>query len=138
MIDGDHGRIEIRRHWTIEEFGDFPGKGAWKDLNMIGMIESERHIGDKVTTEQRYYISSQTDGAKQFASSVRAHWGVENGLHWCLDVGFREDDCRVRQGYASENFAVIRHIALNLLKKDNSFKGDMKAKRLRAGWTTII
>lgn len=133
-IDADHGRIEIRRHWTIEAFGDFPGKEAWKDLNMIGMIESERHIGDKATKERRYYISSQTDGAKQFASSVRAHWGVENGLHWCLDVGFREDDCRVRQGYASENFAVIRHIALNLLKKDKSFKGGMKAKRLRAGW----
>ena len=98
------------------------------------MVESERHIGSEVTLDCRYYISSLPADAKQFAASVRAHWGVENGLHWCLDVGFREDDCRVRQGNASENFAVVRHIALNLLKKERSFKGGMRAKRLKAGW----
>lgn len=134
MTDGGHGRVEIRRHWTIELFGDFPGKGAWKDLNTIGMVESERHIDGEVTKDCRYYITSLTSSAEQLASGARAHWGVENGLHWCLDVGFREDDCRVRQGYASENFAVIRHIAMNLLKKKKSFKGGLKAKRLRAGW----
>ena len=133
-IDGGHGRVEIRRHWSIEPFRDFPGKAAWKDLRSIGMVESERHIGSEVTLDCRYYISSLPADAKQFAASVRAHWGVENGLHWCLDVGFREDDCRVRQGNASENFAVVRHIALNLLKKERSFKGGMRAKRLKAGW----
>ncbi len=132
--DGGHGRVEIRRHWTIEIFEDFPGKEAWKGLRTIGMVGSERHIKGEVTIERRYYITSLTSNAEQFASCVRAHWGVENELHWSLDVGFREDDCRVRQGYASENFAVIRHIALNLLKKDKSFKGGVKAKRLRAGW----
>ena len=132
-IDGGHGRVEIRRHWSIEPFRDFPGKAAWKDLRSIGMVESERHIGSEVTLDCRYYISSLPADAKQFAASVRAHWGVENGLHWCLDVGFREDDCRVRQGYASENFAVVRHIALNLLKKERSFKGGLRAKRLKAG-----
>ncbi|MCP5020031.1 MAG: ISAs1 family transposase [Ketobacter sp.] len=132
--DGGHGRVEIRRHWTIDQFGDFPGKKVWNDLNTIGMVESERHIGDEITIDRRYYITSLTADAEQFASCVRAHWGVENGLHWCLDVSFREDDCRVRQGYASENFAVIRHIAMNLLKKEKSFKGGLKAKRLRAGW----
>ncbi len=133
--DGGHGRVEMRRHWTIGQFGEFSGKEAWKDLNTIGMVESERHIEGEVSIDRRYYISSLTAGAEQFASSVRAHWGVENGLHWCLDVSFREDDCRVRQGYASENFAVIRHIAMNLLKKEKSFKGGLKAKRLKAGWT---
>ena len=133
-IDGGHGRVEIRRHWSIEQFRDFPAKAAWKDFRSIGMVESERHIGSEVTIDCRYYISSLPADAKQFAASVRAHWGVENGLHWCLDVGFREDDCRVRQGYASENFAVVRHIALNLLKKERSFKGGLRAKRLKAGW----
>ncbi len=133
-IDGGHGRVEIRRHWSIEQFRDFPGKAAWKDLCSIGMVESERHTGSEVTLDCRYYISSLPADAKQFAASVRAHWGVENGLHWCLDVGFREDDCRVRQGNASENFAVVRHIALNLLKKERSFKGGLRAKRLKAGW----
>lgn len=132
--DGGHGRVEVRRHWTIDEFGGFPGKAAWKDLRTIGMVESERHIDDEVTTERRYYIASLTSDAKQFAAGVRAHWGVENALHWSLDVSFREDDCRVRKGYASENFATVRHIALNLLKKDKSFKRGLKAKRLRAGW----
>ena len=132
--NGDHGRVEVRRHWTIDQFGDFPGKAAWKDLRTIGLVESERHIGGEVTTEHRYYIASVIADAEHFASCVRTHWGVENGLHWSLDVSFREDDCRVRQGYASENFAVIRHIAMNLLKKEKSFKGGLKAKRLRAGW----
>jgi predicted transposase YbfD/YdcC len=132
--DAGHGRVEVRRHYTIDEFGDFPGKGGWKDLHTIGMVESERHIGDQISMERRYYISSSSSNAEQFASSVRAHWGVENGLHWCLDVGFREDDCRVRKDHAPENFAVVRHIAMNLLKKEKSFKGGIKAKRLKAGW----
>ena len=102
--DGDHGRVEIRRHWTIDKFGDFPGKVAWKDLRTMGMVESERHIKGEVTTDRRYYIASLTANAEQFASCVRAHWGVENGLHWSLDVNFREDDCRVRKGYASGEF----------------------------------
>jgi predicted transposase YbfD/YdcC len=133
-IDADHGRVEIRRHWTIGEFGDFPGKADWKDLRTIGMVESERHVKGEVTTDHRYYINSLASDAKQFAACVRAHWGIENKQHWTLDVSFREDDCRARTGYAAENFATIRHIALNLLKKDKSFKGGVKAKRLVAGW----
>jgi len=132
--DAGHGRIEVRKHYTIDQFGDFPGKGAWKDLQTICMVVSERHIGDEVSIERRYYITSLPSNAKQFASSVRNHWGVENELHWCLDVGFREDDCRVRKDHAPENFAVVRHIALNLLKKEKSFKGGIKAKRLKSAW----
>jgi predicted transposase YbfD/YdcC len=132
--DAGHGRVEVRKHYTIDQFGDFPRKGAWKDLQTICMVESERHIDDKVSMERRYYITSLPSNAKQFASSVRAHWGVENDLHWCLDVRFREDDCRVRKDHAPENFAVIRHIALNLLKKEKSYKGGIKAKRLKSAW----
>jgi predicted transposase YbfD/YdcC len=120
--DAGHGRIEVRKHYTIDQFGDFPGKGAWKDLQTICMVVSERHIGDEVSIECRYHITSLPSNAKQFASSVRGHWGVENELHWCLDVGFREDDCRARKDHAPENFAVIRHIAMNLRKKEKSHK----------------
>ena len=134
VSDAGHGRIEVRKHYTIDQFGDFPVKGAWKDLQTICMVVSERHIGDEVSIENRYYITSLPSNAKQFASSVRNHWGVENELHWCLDVGFREDDCRVRKDHAPENFAVIRHIAMNLLKKEKSFKGGIKAKRLKSAW----
>ena len=70
--DGDHGRVEIRRHWTIDKFGDFPGKAAWKDLSTMGMVESERHIKGEVTTDRRYYITNLTANAEQFASCVRA------------------------------------------------------------------
>lgn len=132
--DAGHGRVEVRRHWTVSELSGFSRKSDWKGLTSIGRVESERHINDKITTERRYYINSQNDGAEPFSNRVRAHWGVENELHWCLDVGFREDECRVRKGHASENLAVIRHIALNLLKKNKSCKGGIKAKRLKAGW----
>ena len=132
--DAGHGRVEVRRHWTVSELSGFSRKSDWKGLASIGMVESERHINDKTTAERHYYINSQDDGAEPFSNRVRAHWGVENELHWCLDVGFREDECRVRKGHASENLAVIRHIALNLLKKNITCKGGIKAKRLKAGW----
>ncbi len=133
-LDPGHGRIEVRRHWVVEAPNDLHNKDQWKDFVLIGMMESERHIKGEVTLERRYYIASLGFCAKRFAKAVRAHWGIENRLHWCLDVGFREDECRVRQGYASENFAVLRHIAMNLLKQEQSYKGGTKAKRLRAGW----
>jgi predicted transposase YbfD/YdcC len=132
--DAGHGRVEVRRHWVVEAPDSLSGKAAWRDLNSIGMVESQRHVGGELTTERRYYISSLESKAEPFAKTVRAHWGIENSLHWCLDVGFREDECRVRTGYASENFAVIRHIAMNLLKQEKSCKGGIKSKRLQAGW----
>ncbi len=129
-----HGRVEVRRYWTVSDLSGFSKQSDWKGLSAIGIVESERHINGKKTVDHRYYINSQNDGAKAFSKRVRAHWGIENELHWCLDVGFREDECRVRKGFASENLAVIRHIALNLLKKNKSCKGGIKAKRLKAGW----
>ena len=98
------------------------------------MAEYERHDGDKVSTGVRYYISSLGSDAKQFGNAVRKHWGIENSLHWVLDVAFREDESRIRKDHSPTNMAIIRHIALNLLKQEKTAKVGMKAKRLRAGW----
>ena len=93
------------------------------------MVESERIVGDKVTLERRHYISTLAD-VKPFAKAVRGHWGVENSLHWVLDVTFREDDCRIRTGHAPANFTIIRQFALNMLKKEPS-KLSIKQKRFK-------
>lgn len=129
-IDKAHGRIEIRRYWISQCLESIYKPERWKKLNAIGMVESERHEDGKTTKDRRYYILSyhQVD---LFAQAVRSHWGIENKLHWTLDMTFREDESRIRRGNASHNFGVIRHLALNLLKIENS-KLSMKKKRLRA------
>ncbi len=129
-----HGRVEVRRYYAIENIHFMKCKDDWKNLNMIGMSESERTIGTKTSTEQRFFIGSIKPDAKTFARACRKHWEIENSLHWCLDIAFREDECRIRKGFASENIAIVRHIALNLLKKEKTLKNGIKAKRLNAGW----
>lgn len=136
-INKDHGRLEIRRYWTISEpefiaFLDPDGK--WAGLRSIGMVEAQRTINHHTTRETRYYISSLGGEVREFAQAVRTHWEIENKVHWVLDVAFREDLSRVRQGHAPENFAILRHIALNLLHHETSAKCGIKAKRLKAGW----
>src|ERR1019366_7926827 len=120
----DHGRIETQRVWVTNEV-KWLGKGLldlWDGLASVVVVESTRQdLGDmsgKVTTERRYYISSH-DGtdAKGVAEGIREHWGVENGLHWCLDVGMREDESRIRVKHGAENFSRLRRIALNKLKR---------------------
>jgi len=134
-VDGDHGRIETRRFWCTGEVDWFADRDQWKGLASFGMVESRREVGDKVSIERRYFISS-LDGtdAKHFLQATRSHWGVENGLHWTLDVQFREDDSRIRTGNAAENFGLLRRIALNLLKQEKTAKIGVKNKRLKAGW----
>jgi predicted transposase YbfD/YdcC len=133
-INGDHGRVEIRRHWTVDPIDWIEDKDKWKKLNMIGMVQSERHVDEEISIENRFYISSLRSEAECFANAVRQHWSIENSCHWTLDVAFREDDCRKRKGNCATNFSKIRRIALNLLKNDKSIKAGVKAKRKVAGW----
>jgi len=134
-VDGGHGRVETRRCTVIADEDWFEEKSKWKKLTTFGMVESKREMGDETTQETRYFISSLPCDAKRFAEAVRDHWSVENSLHWCLDISFREDDCRIRKGHAPENLAIIRRFALSLIKRDPLRKIGVKATRKRAGWS---
>ena len=136
-LDNGHGRQEIRRCWTIFEpdFMTFINpNNKWLGLQSIGLVEAERHLNGTVTSQKRFFISSLDGQAEQFASAVRHHWHIENRLHWVLDIAFREDEARIRKGFGAQNMAILRHIALNLLRLDQSKKCGIKNKRLIAGW----
>ncbi len=128
-IEKDHGRIEIRRYWHTEDIDWFEDKKLWSGLKSVGMVESIRDINDEVSMERRLYLSSLETEAKRFGQAVRGHWGVENPLHWSLDVTFGEDQSRARTKFAAQNLATLRRIALNILKKDNSKKLPVRRKR---------
>ncbi len=137
QINKGHGRIEIRECWTLSdpEYRAYLYHGtAWKNLRTLVRVRAERRIGSTRSVEDRYYISSLEGNAKLALRIARGHWGIENGLHWVLDIAFREDESRVRKDHAPENLAVLRHIALNLLKQDKTAHVGMHAKRLKAGW----
>lgn len=127
-----HGRIETRQYWVTNQIDTLRTASAWAALQTIGMVESERRINGKIEHETRYYISSREANAKAFGERVRRHWSIENSLHWILDVAMREDEARMRKDHGAENMAVIRHIAINLLKKETTEKVGVHAKRLIA------
>jgi predicted transposase YbfD/YdcC len=133
-VERGHGRRETRRYRTLGDLSGVPRSALWEGMNMIGMVESRREVNGKVSTETRFYLGSIGTDVAGFARAARDHWGIENTLHWSLDVAFREDDSRVRNPAARENLAVLRHIALSRLKQDQHTKLGIQNKRLRAAW----
>jgi len=125
-----HGRIETRQYWVTDQLATLRTANAWQGLQTIGMVETERRINGKIEHETRYYISSRDPNAQAFGERTRRHWSIENSLHWVLDVAMREDEARIRKDHAAENMAVIRYIAVNLLKQEKTQKVGVNAKQL--------
>jgi len=133
-INKGHGRTEIRRHWTMPVTELFFDESKWVGLESVGLIESVRKIEGETTTNKRYYLNSFSSNAQMLANAVRSHWGVENNVHWVLDVAFREDDCPVHSHHAPENLSQLRKMALNLLSQEKTAKVGVANKRLKAAW----
>lgn len=136
-----HGRAEIRQCWVLntkKELAEIQNKQQWKKLSSVAKIQNTRTVQGKTTTETRYYISSLDSGnVNQMLTAARAHWAIENTLHWTLDMTFREDDSRIRTGNAQQNFSLLRKMALNLLKQETTeAKTSVRLKRKKAGWST--
>jgi predicted transposase YbfD/YdcC len=134
VVTKDHGRLEVRQAWVITDpaaVAYLQARQGWTNLAGVAVVEAERTLNGKTTTEQRYYLLSQPWDAPTVNTLVRGHWRIENQLHWVLDVTFHEDASRIRVGDAPHNMGVVRHIALNLLRQESS-KGSMKTKRFRA------
>lgn len=129
-----HGREELRYYLICPVPEELPDHLRWASLKAIGMTISNTQREGKDCTEVRYYILSKYLAARRFAEAVRGHWGIENRLHWQLDVTFQEDQCRIRQGHADANFSILRRTALSLLKNEPTLKVGIKNKRLTAGW----
>ena len=132
-IDNDHGRIETRATTVIHDVGWLQKRHGWPGLKAGIVIDSVRDTGEKVEYETRYYITSLVLMAHLIGSVVRGHWAIENSLHWVMDMTFRDDECRVRTDNAPANFTTIKHLALNLIRK-NPEKGSVRGKRKAAAW----
>lgn len=133
-IETGHHRIEKRKiiAVSVSSMPCLHHQSLWTDLRTVIMVKSERRLWNKTTTEVRFYISSVEKDAQKIATAIRNHWGIENSLHWTLDVTFSEDKSRIRKDNSPENFALLRRLALNLLKQEKSFKGSLKMKRYKA------
>lgn len=133
-VEKDHGRWEKRRYFQSAELDWFADRAKWEGLQSCGLVESTREIDGQRSVERRVYLSSLPLDASKFGSAVRSHWGVENKVHWMMDVCFGEDQSRARSGFAAENLATLRRLALNLLKRENTKKRGIKGKQLNASW----
>jgi predicted transposase YbfD/YdcC len=133
-VDGDHGRLEIRKYWITSDIDWLGAKASWANVHSLGMVESRREHGEKVEIERRYYLVSLPADGVRFSAAVRPHWGVENQLPWVLDVSFAEDASRSRTDKGAQTFSVLRHIAGHLLRRESQHKRGLKARRKRAGW----
>lgn len=136
-VEKDHGRIETRRCWMVETDAiEWLGEQGheWAGLKSLAAIESQRRTGGKVTSEIRYFISSLSGSAEQLALAARGHWGIENSLHWVLDVTMNEDRSRIRKDHAPENLSILRKIAINSIKRETSTKSSVRVRIKKAGW----
>jgi len=136
-VDGGHGRIEVRETWAITDpaylaYVDPPG--AWPELRSLVMVRAERRVGEKTSVERRYYLSSLAAPARAIGAAIRAHWGIENSVHWVLDLAFRQDESRARVRHAARNLATLHHLALNVLRQEKTARVGISAKRHKAGW----
>ena len=135
-IEKDHGRIETRTYYLSQDISTLDPKHHWPNLGSLGMVRETRQVNGKKSVDRRYFITSHKSDVRLFAKGVRGHWGIENKLHWVLDVTFHEDLCRKRKDASAINFAWIRKMAINLLRKDTSRKDSLRRKRLIAAWNT--
>ena len=131
-----HGREETRRYWSAPVPERALRTCIWTGLSSVGMVESTRTVGGVTSTEQRHFATSLAVGAETLARCVRGHWGVENGLHWVLDVALREDASRSRRDHVAANLSVVRRVAATLLKDERSGKGGVQTRRMRSAWDT--
>jgi predicted transposase YbfD/YdcC len=133
-IDADHGRLETRHYGMTAAMECLGVQASWAHSTRVGLVEAHREVGGEVSLAQRLFLTSLPGDVVRFAQAVREHWGVENALQWVLDVSFREDECRMRQGHGAQNMAIRRPMALHLLRREPSHKRGIKARRKRAGW----